>query len=338
MQMRSVILLVSFVSGGLLESFAAFELWTSAVFSAHSTLAVFLSHLAACGLLSPGFLLLLPATYRRAKWISTLLILGLSTSLPIAGPALVLLFSQYILKLERPHKLESDYYFGDRQYTSGTEQSFGNSLTRSVIGHLRSQDVEVRRNAVLAAGRLDFQSAIPILRLAQKDSDEQVRIFARNTLSQIAATLEDSLKTMDRADLDAQQRLDRAMFVAERFRDYVELGLMAEGARKPHLANVIRLLSESLSTEPDNENILRHLVKFCILARSPEQAKTHLIALKKLAPHPEVTLPWELELCFEDRDWQSLSEKLTTIRRSHSQDPLLMKIYNFWHQKASEAR
>jgi uncharacterized protein HemY len=80
------------------------------------------------------------------------------------------------------------------------------------------------------------------------------------------------------------------------------------------------------------------LLKFCILARYIDQAKTHLIALKKLAARPEVTLPWELELRFESRDWQSLGEMLTTIRRNHSQDPQLMKTYNFWHQRTSEAR
>lgn len=338
MQTRPVALLVSFALGGLLESFAGFELLTSACFPAHPAQVVLLSHFAACGILAPGFLLLLPPTYRRDKWISILLILGFSTPLPIVGPGLVLLFSQYILKLDRLDKLDSNYYFGDRQYSSGTEQSAGNSLTRSLIEHLRSPDIEVRRNAILAARRLDFKSAIPILRLAQQDSDEQVRIFARNTLGQITETLEGSLKAIERPDLNPQQQLDRVMFVAEQFRDYVELGLITEGSRKFYLDKVIRLLSQSLAAEPGNEKVLCLLLKFCILARYIDQAKTHLIALKKLAPDPDVTLPWELELYFEDRDWQSLSEMLTTIRRSHSQDPQLMKAYNFWHQKVSEAR
>ena len=128
------------------------------------------------------------------------------------------------------------------------------------------------------------------------------------------------------------------MFVAEQFRDYVELGLATEGGRKSHLDRLIRLLSQSLVAEPANEKVLCLLLKFCILARYIDQAKTHLIALKKLAAGPEVTLPWELELRFESRDWQSLGEMLTTIRRNHSQDPQLMKTYNFWHQRTSEAR
>src|SRR6185503_8208522 len=111
--------------------------------------------------------------YRKDKWISILLILGLSIPLPVVGPGLVLIFSQYILKLERGHKPESNYYFGDRQYSSGTQLSAGNSLTRSLIEHLRSPDVEVRRDAILAARRLDFKSAIAILRIAQQASDEQ---------------------------------------------------------------------------------------------------------------------------------------------------------------------
>ena len=338
MQTRPAALLVSFALGGLLESFAGFELLTSARFPDHPTQAVLLSHFAACGILAPGFLLLLPPTYRKDKWISLLLILGLSTPLPIVGPALVLLFSLYILKLDHFHKLEADYYFGDRQFSSGTEQSTGNSLTRSLIEHLRSPDIEVRRNAVLAAKRLDFKSAIPILRMAQQDGDEQVRIFARNTLGQITEALEVSLKAMEDPDFNPQQHLDRVMFVAEEFRDYVELGLATEGGRKSHLDRLIRLLSQSLAVEPANQKVLCLLLKFSILGRYIDQARTYLISLKKLAPSPEVTLPWELELHFESRDWQSLSERLTTIRRSHSQDPHLMKIYNFWHQKTSEAR
>jgi len=297
-----------------------------------------LSHFAACGILAPGFVLLLPPPCRKDKWTSMLLILGLSAPMPIVGPGLVLLLSQYILKLDRRHKPESNYYFGDRQYSSATEQSAGNSLTRSLLDHLRSPEVEVRRNAILAASRLDFKSAIPILRLAQQDSDEQVRIFARNTLGQITETLEGSLKAIESPDLNPQQQLDRVMFVAEQFPEYVELGLITEGSRQFHLDRVIRLLSQSLAAEPDNEKVLCLLLKFCILARYIDQAKTYLIALKKLAPGPDVTLRWELELYFEDRDWQSLSEMLTTIRRSHSPDPQLMKAYKFWHPKASELR
>lgn len=338
MQTRPAALLVSFALGGLLESFAGFELLTLACFPDHSTQAVLVSHFAACGILAPGFLLLLPPSYRRDKWISLLLVLGLSAPLPIIGPALVLLFTQYILKLDHRHKLESDYYFGDRQFSSGTEQSTGNSLTRSLVEHLRSPDIEVRRNAVLAARRLDFKSAIPVLRMAQQDGDEQVRIFARNTLGQITESLEGSLKAIDNPELNPQQHLDRVLFVAEQFRDYVELGLTTEAGWKTHLDSLIRLLSQSLAVEPGNEKVLCLLLKFCILARSIEQARTYLVALKKLSPNPEVTLPWELELHFESRDWQSLSERLTTIRRTHSQDPHLMKIYNFWHQNISEAR
>ena len=338
MQTRPAALLVSFGLGGLLEGFAGFELLTAIGFPDHPIQTVLLSHFAACGVLAPGFLLLLPPSYRKDKWLSLLLILGLSAPLPIVGPALVLLFSQYILKLDHLHKPESDFHFGDRQYSSGTEQSTGNSLTRSLIEHLRSPDIEVRRNAVLAAKRLDFKSAIPILRMAQQDGDEQVRIFARNTLGQITEALEVSLKAMEDPDFNPQQHLDRVMFVAEQFRDYVELGLATEGGKKTHLDRLIRLLSQSLGVDPDNEKVLCLLLKFCILARYIDQARTHLFTLKKLAPSPEVTLPWELELHFETRDWQSLSERLTTIRRSHSQDPHLMKIYNFWHQRTSEAR
>jgi hypothetical protein len=338
MQMRPAALLASFALGGLLESFAGFELLTSARFPDHSTQAVLVSHFAACGILAPGFLLLLPPSYRRDKWISLLLILGLSTPLPIIGPVLVLLFTQYILKLDHRHKLESDYYFGDRQFSSGTEQSTGNSLTRSLIEHLRSPDVEVRRNAVLATKRLDFKSAIPVLRMAQQDSDEQARIFARNTLGQITEALEVSLKAMEDPDFNPQQHLDRVMFVAEQFRDYVELGLATEGGKKTHLERLIRLLSQSLAADPGNEKVLCLLLKFCVLVRDIDQARAHLLTLKKLVPSPEVTLPWELELHFESRDWQSLSERLTTIRRTHSQDPHLMKIYNYWHQKTSETR
>jgi hypothetical protein len=329
-------LLVSFALGGLLDGFAGFQLLTSPGFPAPSTLVVLLSHFAACGLLAPGFLLLFPPAFRRDKWISMLLILGLSAPLPIIGPGLVLLFSQYILKLDCVHKLDLDYYFGDSQYSSGTEQSAANPLTRSLLEHLRSPEIEVRRNAILASRQLDFKSAIPILRLAQQDSDEQVRIFARNTLGQITDTLEASLKAMESPDLNPQQQLDRIMFVGEQFRDYVELGLITEGTRQYHLDKVIGLLSQSLTAEPDSEKVLCLLLKYCILARYIDRAKTYLIALKKLAPSSDVTLPWELELYFEDRDWQSFSETLTTVRRSHSQDPRLMRAYKYWYPNASE--
>ena len=338
MQTRPAIVALSFALGSLLEGLAAFELLRPTFFLAHPTALVLLSHGIACGLLTPGFLLLLPPAYRRDRGISILLILGLAAPLPIVGPSLVLLFSRYILKLDRPTKLDSNYFFGDRQYSSGTVESAGNSLTRSLLEHLRNPDVQVRRNAVLAARQLDFQSAIPILRMAQQDNDEHVRIFARSALSQITETLETSLKAMENPKLNPRQKLDRVQFVAEQFRDYVELGLLTEGSRKAHMDKLIGLLSQSLAAEPENEKVLCLLLKFCLLAGDIDRAKTHLRALKKLAPSPEVTLPWELTLCFEDRDWPSLKEMLASIPRSHSQDPQLMRIYEFWRRKGAQTK
>ena len=70
MQKRLVALLFSFGLGAFLESFALFELFTSRFFPAAATAVVLLSHLAACLVLVPGFLLLLPSPYRKEKWLS----------------------------------------------------------------------------------------------------------------------------------------------------------------------------------------------------------------------------------------------------------------------------
>src|SRR5436853_2151390 len=69
MQKRLVALLFSFGLGTLLEGFALFELFTSRYFPAAATPVVLLSHFAACLVLVPGFLLLLPAPYRTNKWL-----------------------------------------------------------------------------------------------------------------------------------------------------------------------------------------------------------------------------------------------------------------------------
>ena len=91
------------------------------------------------------------------------------------------------------------------------------------------------------------------------------------------------------------------MFIAEEFRDYVELGLITEGTENPP-GQVIRLLCRISGCRAENEEVLCMCSKFCILARRHPQAKTHLVVFKKLAPVPDVTLPVGIGTHFEDRD------------------------------------
>ena len=181
-------------------------------------------------LFSPVFLHLLPPSYCQEKWLSLLLLLGFSITLPLVGLLLAFAYAQLIVRLRPAHNLDRKYYFGDTPYlTDRKDKATFSKTTHSIVEILNSPNTETRRKAILAVRNLDLPSAIPILRRAQEDTDEQVRIFARNVLTQIIVDLESALKMIEAEGVESESGVDQVIYVIERYHELVDLGLISEG-------------------------------------------------------------------------------------------------------------
>jgi hypothetical protein len=328
-------LLVSAAAGAAFETVAVLELAAPPhLLQLGPALRVVLLHFAACAFFAPGLLALVPSGNRLEKSVALLLIFGFSCALPVLGPALALGFSQLIRRLPPATGLEKRFYFGENPYlTDPNERAAFDKTTRSIIEILNSPNTEARRKAILAVRSLSLQAAVPILRHAQQDNDEQVRIFARNSLAQIIAALESALKSVEGKLLESEQGIERMTYVIEQYHQFVELGLISEGTRTIYLTQALSVLNKIHEREPANEKILCLLVKYCISNNRLNEARQRVAKLKELSRDSASTLPWELEISFVDRDWRALHTVLEKLRREHQQDPRLRELYAFWFQR-----
>jgi hypothetical protein len=327
--------LVSGSAGALLDLIVGWQLvGPQQILQASHRFWIVLLHFAACGLLAPLFSGLLPSSSRPEKRLSLLLIFGFSSTLPVVGPLLVLAFTQLIRRLHPASDFEKNFYFGDNPYlTAPNEKAALDKTTHSIVEILNSANTENRRKAILAVRNLNLQAAIPILRHAQEDSDEQVRIFARSLLTRIMADLESSLKMVEGKTLQSEQAVERMIYVVERYHQFVELGLISERNRKIYLDKAILLLTEVHQRQPADEKILCLLLKYCISNGRIKDARKYLGKLREVNCGAADTVPWELEIAFIGRDWQAFQALLEKLKEDHSRDPKFRELYSFWSQR-----
>jgi hypothetical protein len=84
--------------------------------------------------------------------------------------------------------------------------------------------------------------------------------------------------------------------------------------------------------QPDDAKSLCLALKLYLLDTQMDKAADSLQRLKQIAPGPDITLPWELQINYQTRDWPALHEVLGYLERQCYNDPQFRKIYEFWRE------
>lgn len=279
-----------------------------------------------------GIFRLAPESYRQNKITFLLFLFGIQAPLPVLG---LLLLTGWIWMASIPTTKEKakNYrmgteWFSEREWMPIKHRPLVHEY--SILDILGGMNPEARRNAILALRNLDPRKAIPVLQKAVQDSDEQVRILAQTQFNRITGVLENRIKTLESTIASDPSRTDLLIQLAEQYHELVYLGLSTQETIGIHLKRALDLLERALKLDPDDVPLLIIKLRCHLKLRNLGEAKQTLEALKKHHSEPELTLPWEAELYFINRQWNELIDLLINVEFSHKVSPVIHQMVDFW--------
>jgi len=292
-------------------------------------LAVVLIHLVAAALLSWGSAQFLRVDLRD-RWEISVIMFAINLPLPGAGTVLVL--SALSVPVLPQAKRES----GVVVHQNPNPPPVIDSVQQSVFELLHSTRKPERANAILALKDVEPAKAIPLLRRALQDSDELVRIYAQNLLSQIMERVEALTRQLEK-ELPSERTAAKLAYLAEQYHEQVYIGVVVEKEScRALIEKSTKLLEEAIQQEPQNPRLRLLAVEYLLENSELERASAHLRAAESLPGVTEGMLfPWRAEIDYQLRDWNALHQ----LMKSHSEitDPALSAIAQFWLEPQKEA-
>jgi hypothetical protein len=228
----------------------------------------------------------LPSSYRKAKWLSSGLILGMALSLPVFGPACVLVVLKLLNKLSRCKVEKKDPFWvvGSRvPDAEGVDFVSGKDSADSILQVMNGPDPVARRNLVLATKRLPASEAVPVLRAGLRDSDEEVKLYSQGILSQLVERYEEMVAKLKEDLLSRPDDCVLLLQLAEQLCEIVELGLVADRELQLfYVESAITLLVKNHSLEPKNDHVMVLLAKYHLMMDNPVPAMEVVGQLQEL--------------------------------------------------------
>lgn len=203
----------------------------------------------------------------------------------------------------------------------------------------RSEEtVAYRFQAVLAIKKLPPKIGVPLLKLAQSDPSDEIRLYAFSRLERMRDGLETQVKelTASLAKASEEESARIHLRLAERYWELGYLGL-AEGAVLEHA-----LKSAHKHAAIASELMPRHAPAEFFLGRilvHLREAERALIAFERAiaAGYPRVKLlPWLAECAFYLRDFSTVRAYLRELEATSPENVFFQEVVDFWADKTSE--
>ena len=298
------------------------------------TASILVAHVFACVLLPLGLYPWLPPSYRETAWLSTGLIWGFSFTLPLFGPACVMLILNLVHKVNHCSvDLKSmDWVVGSQvPDAEGVDFTSGQDSSDSILQVMNGADPLARRNLVLATKRLPPDEAVPVLRTGLRDSDEEVKLYSQAILSKLVERYEAIVADLKK-EYDARPTDSGVMLrLAEQYCEIVELDLVTDHElQRFYLNSSVSLLEDILKREPGNDHVWRLLAKYQLMVDEPDSALKSVGELRALGVSEEVLAPVEIEALFQKRRWSQFRKQLTDGVIDRFCDPQLQSLGEFW--------
>ena len=276
----------------------------------------------------------LPKSYREDWWLSSGLIFGISSTLPLFGPICVLLILKLLNKTpnSQPSSVDSLFVTGSR-VPSAEEHDFvsGQDGSQSILQIMVGPDPIARRNLILATKRLRAEQAIPILRTGLRDDDEEVKLYSQGILSKLVEQYEKSIAELKLALEKAPEETDLMVRLGELYFEIVDLDLITDVDLQIFYVNrSIALLTQVTAIEPNNEEAILKVMKYHLRLEQTTEAAACLQSLKDKGVSSELIEPVEVELLFLSRSWDSFRAKVRDGMLNPFCDPDLLSVEEFW--------
>lgn len=258
---------------------------------------------------------------------------GFALMIPGAG-WLVALAVERITQREPPHREKRPLLVWRDRKVRNNFQFAGNLGPRSSVAEiLRGPDAASRRNAILAVKDLDVRAALPLLRKGLQDSDEQVRIFAQNSLSDLLEKFETRIKALESRSQSRPEDVAAAVGLAEQYFELVYLEVAGDEETSAHLlGQAIEILDRAARQAPRNSRVALLQLRYALRQRNREVARRALQRVKTLNVDEQVVLPWEAELAFLERDWRQVKALLAEFVDRRFVNPRIESVAEYWNR------
>lgn len=253
--------------------------------------------------------LLLPG----AGWLGSLCMIGLTRATP------------------PPRRSRALLVWSERSVRGGGGLAPVAGTRASVAQILRGPDAAARRNAILALKELDTRSALPLLRKGLQDSDEQVRIYAQNTLSGLLERFEGSIKVFERRATEQPGEVAALIGLAEQYFELVYLDVAGDEETSAHLlGKAVALVERAVEQAPTDPRVALLRLRYALRQRDVAGAAQALARVERLGVDRQMIMPWQAELAYQQGDWARLREVLAQFHREGYVNPRIEALGRFW--------
>lgn len=295
-----------------------------------SFVVLLLFHFGAILFATVGFFSVVPSLHRAQRWTPIATAIGFTLAVPLLG-TLALIALARILNESPAEDPAAKFVFGESQTL--TEVPFepqSGATPLSVLQILSGGGGDLRRNAILSVRNVEPRRAIPVLRKAIQDSDEQVRLLAQTQFNRIVGSLELAIKKMG-ADLARGPRSTPLLLrLAEQYHELVHLGISSAETESIYLERASELLVELLDAKPTQTDA-RFLLLKCQVKRTLSNEAEQTARLLEEQNFPDHLLaPWRVEVHFQRKDWAAVAKLTSEMRAQPKTDPRLKPILDLW--------
>lgn len=327
------------ISKWLFSGALAFELGSWASLTANPTMLdglvyYIVPHAIACALLTGALWLLLPNRFKLPLPWPALLLFSLAFFIPVVG-AIGTLFGLFIgLYLQRSKSEDGWQAIGVPQLPYKPIERWRSPLFND--GGLQdvlrlASDPEQRLAALMATRRMPGHESAPILKVALRDPEDDVRLLAYSMLDQqetrINQRIERLLDNLAEASSETRQPLHAGL--ARWYWELAYLGLAQGGVLEHVLGQAAQHAQAALKLQSTAD--LELLTGRIQMERNHlDDAQNHFMTAQRLGMSDEKLIPYLAELAFLRRDYAVVGQQLARLPENMLKRPPFAEAARYW--------
>ncbi|OUS24831.1 hypothetical protein A9Q98_13115 [Thalassotalea sp. 42_200_T64] len=277
-----------------------------------------------------GFQSLISVYYQQARWVLLLCLFGLIFFIPMGWVIVMAVFIALII----PKEQQDDFIevtnrkslpFEPFKFSDAPHQGLGG--LGEIIRH--AADPEKRQMAVMALNNVTERDAIPLLKIALRDIDDDVRLLAYARLDQLENEITHQINQyqvlLDSEDLQTQTTYHR--LIAEQLWELSYLGLSEGETQRYHLEQALVHAQSSLKNKESTG--LRLMLGRIYLALGQYQlAHQAFIAAQAAGEPAKRVLPYLAEVAFLQKRYSQVTSSLAQLGKT--EQSALNQLKEYW--------
>lgn len=294
-----------------------------------------LVHCGSCLMLAVGLQSSLPAPYRNPQEQNLLLFFSIAYFVPYLGPLGVSVCSFYALRKPSPEETVDWVLWPEPSLPVSAEISTSRHLRRrgamlEILQNSGNRDKRV--NAVIATRHMRDRDSVPVLRVALKDMEDEVRLQAYSFLDRkekaISGRIKVLLERLESAGRELVPALHR--IVALNYWELVYAEMVQGNVREHILAMALEHAEKALGPTETRAGLQFLIGRIRLRQGRTEEALDRFRGACS-GGIPECRLaPYMAEAAFVARDFERVGPLLSRTQPTAQRDELLASLVEYW--------